>query len=103
MIRKYEAKPLPMKDFKSEQDDFAYKHVLYHGDPDQRCTGYIIGAQNSGKSTMILNILKLQAHKKKTQIFWISSVSTLDKKVQDFAKNYLFQFYDEKDIENDVL
>jgi hypothetical protein len=34
----------------------------------------------------MLNILRLQAHKKKTQIFWISSVNGLDKKIEDFSK-----------------
>ena len=51
----------------------------------------------------MLNIIELQASKKHSNIFWISSVNGLDEKILKFAACYNFQFFDENDLNNDIL
>jgi pantothenate kinase-related protein Tda10 len=66
---------------------------LFHGHESQNRCIFISGSQGSGKSQLTIDIIKKQANKKKTHIFWISSlvngIQSLDDKVNDLAENYM--------------
>jgi hypothetical protein len=48
-------------------------------------------------------MIKTLASKKHTQIFWISSVGALDKKVAKLGDEYHLQFFNQNDVKNGIL
>ena len=88
---------------KSENDNNIVNSLFARGINSIYMCCYICGYQGQGKTSLILDIIKTFAHKKKTCIYWISAISKIDNTIDDKLKDYDVQEFDQPDVDDEII